>query len=71
MIHSPVKRFHVVLWETEDRSTAAGFRSQFETFDEAAAVFAEHRRSERYREGILFQWLRDSEAWELIDRFSR
>jgi hypothetical protein len=71
MIHSPGERFHVVLWETEDRTTAAAFRCQFATLNEAVAAFDKQRRSGRYREGILFQWLTESEAWELIDRFPR
>jgi hypothetical protein len=71
MIHSTRTRFHVVVWETEDRAGAPGYRFEFATLAEAIAAFDEHRRSGRCREGILFQWLKDSDAWELIDRFSQ
>jgi hypothetical protein len=71
MIHLTQQRFHIVLWETQDRTAGAGMKFQFETLAQAAAAFDEHRRDERYREGILIQWRKASDDWELVDTFRR
>jgi hypothetical protein len=71
VIHSTFKRYHIALWETEERSTGPGVKYEFESLSEALALFDEQRRGGRYRGGVLFQWLRDGDDWQLIDRFPR
>ena len=71
MMHSTVKRYHLVLWQIQEQSGSAGLKSQFETKAEAVKAFDESRRDGRYREGVLFQWNKDGDNWEMIDRFQR
>ena len=72
MIHLETKRYHIVMWEQEDRSgAAAAMKLEFDSRAEATAAFDTERQRGRYRAGILFQWLKDTDDWELIDRFPR
>ena len=72
MIHLETKRYHVVMWESADRSgPAAAVKLEFESRAEASAAFESERQRGHYGAGILFQWLKDSDDWELIDRFPR
>jgi hypothetical protein len=71
MIQLMQKLFHVVLWESDERTPDASAKFQFDTLGEAVAAFDGHRRASRYRHGILFHWVKDSDGWELIDRFPR
>lgn len=71
MMQSTSKRFHVVVWETDDRTAGVGIKYQFDTLAEAVAAFDRQRRAGRYREGVLIQWRQDSDEWELVDRFGR
>ena len=72
MIHLETKRYHIVLWETEDRSgSAAALKLEFDSRAEASAAFEAEQQLGRYAAGILFQWLKDSDDWQLMDRFPR
>ena len=71
MMHSTVKRYHVVLWETDERSGSTGIKFQFETMAEAVKAFGQSRQDGRYREGVLIEWRKDGDNWEMIDRFQR
>ncbi|WIJ26993.1 hypothetical protein [Devosia sp. RR2S18] len=71
MIHVQPKLYHVVFWETEDRSTSGGLRMQFDTLGAALAAFEEHQRHGQYRTGILMESQKISGVWKLIDRFPR
>ena len=59
MIQLETKRYHVVLWESADRSgPAAAVKLEFDSRAEATAAF------EAERQGTL-------RRWELIDRFPK
>jgi hypothetical protein len=71
MIHVDNKRYQVALWVDEDRSDG-GLRLQFDTLAEAAAEFEKRKREGGlYRSGILFEWLKNSGQWRLIDQFPK
>jgi hypothetical protein len=71
MIHVYTKRYQVALWVDQDRS-GGGLKLEFDTIAEAAAEF-ERRKSGSgfYRTGILFEWLKNSAQWKLIDQFPK
>lgn len=71
MIHVDNKRYQLALWVDEDRS-GSGLRLQFDTLAEAAAEFEKRKSaSGLYRSGILFEWLKNSAQWSLIDQFPK
>ena len=70
MIHVQSKRYRVVLWESEDRSSAEpALRLEFDRLAEADAEFEKLQRAGRYPAGILIEWLKDSGDWELVRKY--
>ena len=69
MIHVENKRYQVALWVDEDRS-GSGLKLQFDSLAEALLEFDKRKRAGGlYRSGVLFEWLKDSSQWVLIDQF--
>lgn len=69
MIHTPVRRYQLVLWTASDRNeTSVASRQEFDTLVDAKAALELARADGRYRDGILYEWLRHSASWELREK---
>jgi hypothetical protein len=72
MNHSATKRYQIALWSTPNRGdSSVAMRFEFDALAPARAEFEAQRAAGHYVEGLLFEWLKDSDDWELIDRFPR
>ena len=72
MIHLKTKRYQLVLWDEDDRGGAVpALKLEFDTLAQASEEFQAQQKAARYGAGLLFQWLKDSDDWELVDRYPR
>ena len=68
MNSSSHKRYQVVLWPSADRTGLALFLD-FATLPEAEAELRARQSVGEYRAGVLMEWNKLRQEWELVDRY--
>jgi hypothetical protein len=70
MIQLLQKKYQLVLWPTQHRSSEAiALRIDFDDLAEARAKLDAGRRSGEYSSGLLMEWHKQSGVWDLIEQF--